>query len=68
MKTLIRGGLIYDGTGAPPFTGDIVFEGKTICFVGEEYKGVAERIIDANSSWQGFVLCGMEIHRIEAKC
>ena len=47
MKTLIRGGMVYDGTGAAPFVGDVVFEGQTICFVGKEYTGDAEHIIDA---------------------
>ena len=48
MKTLIRGGTIYDGTGEKPYVGDVVFEGKTIAFVGAEYKGLVDRTIDAH--------------------
>ena len=57
MKTLIRGGMVYDGTGAAPFVGDVVFEGQTICFVGKEYTGDAEHIIDAKGKMvtPGFV-------------
>ena len=57
MKTVIRGGSIYDGTGSSPFTGDVVFEGKTIIFVGEKYTGEAARIIDAEGKMvtPGFV-------------
>ena len=57
MKTLIRGGMIYDGTGSPSFLGDVVFEGKTICFVGKKYTGQVDRVVDATGKMvtPGFV-------------
>ncbi|MAA80254.1 MAG: amidohydrolase [Deltaproteobacteria bacterium] len=57
MKTLIRGGMIYNGTGSTPFVGDIVFEGKVICFVGEKYTGDIDHVIDAKGKMvtPGFV-------------
>ena len=57
MKTLIRGGTIYDGTGSSPFVGDVVFEGRDILFVGEKYTGAAARTIDARGKMvtPGFV-------------
>ena len=30
MKTLFKGGLIYDGTGRRPFTGDVLIEDDCI--------------------------------------
>ena len=31
---VIRNGTIYDGTGSPPFTGDVAIQGDTIVAVG----------------------------------
>ena len=30
MRTLIKGGLIYDGTGAKPYKGDVLIEDDVI--------------------------------------
>jgi len=43
---IIRGGTIYDGTGAPSFTGDIAIDGDTIVATGK-VSGMAKREIDA---------------------
>ncbi|MFZ3136505.1 MAG: D-aminoacylase [Thermodesulfovibrionales bacterium] len=53
IDLLIRGGLIYDGTGSEPFEGDIGISGDRIAFIhrktgGRKQKAVAAgRIIDA---------------------
>jgi N-acyl-D-amino-acid deacylase len=43
---VIRGGTIIDGTGRPPFTGDLAIEGERIMAVGGR-QGPARRDIDA---------------------
>jgi N-acyl-D-amino-acid deacylase len=43
---LIRGGLIVDGTGAPPRAGDVAIDGDRISAVGR-VEGAARRTIDA---------------------
>lgn len=45
---VIRGGTIVDGTGAPPFTGDIVIDGSQIVEVSPTKASVARRTIDAD--------------------
>jgi N-acyl-D-amino-acid deacylase len=54
IDLLIRGGLIYDGTGSEPFEGDIGISGDRIAFVHKRTSGrkqkvgaVADIIIDA---------------------
>lgn len=44
---LIRGGRIADGTGRPPFVGDVAVTGQRIAEVGR-VRGHASRIIDAS--------------------
>jgi len=44
---LIRGGTIYDGSGAAPYVGDVALQGDKIVFVGRQAPGRAARIIDA---------------------
>ncbi len=34
-STVLRGGTIVDGTGAPPFSGDVVISGDRIVFAGK---------------------------------
>ena len=53
MKTLLKNGLIYDGTGAAPDTGDVLFEDDTILEVGKEIRAQADRVIDV----QGKQVC-----------
>src|SRR5262245_33458094 len=43
----IRDALIIDGTGAPPFTGDVAVSGSQIIAVGS-FEGSAERELDAH--------------------
>ena len=54
IDLLIRGGLIYDGTGSEPFEGDIGISGDRIAFIHQKTAGRkqktgtgADRIIDA---------------------
>jgi N-acyl-D-aspartate/D-glutamate deacylase len=44
---IIRGGNIYDGTGAAPFTGNVAIDGDRIVAVGK-VSGSARRVIDAD--------------------
>lgn len=46
MKTLFKGGLIYDGTGARPYTGDVLIEDDRILEVGPEITATADKVID----------------------
>ncbi|HNS39026.1 MAG TPA: D-aminoacylase, partial [Promineifilum sp.] len=43
---LIRNGLIYDGNGRPPYSGDLAIDGDTITAIGR-VEGQARRTIDA---------------------
>jgi len=49
---LVRGARIVDGTGAPPFTGDVGIRGDTIAAIGE-IDGSAAQVVDA----EGLILC-----------
>ena len=44
---LIRGGTIYDGSGAPPVTGDVAIKGDSIIAVGSVPAGSAATTVDA---------------------
>ena len=46
-SVLIRGGTIYDGSGAAPFVGDVALKGDKIVYVGPRAPGRAARTIDA---------------------
>ncbi len=46
--TLIRGGTIYDGSGAVPYVGDVALQGDKIAYVGPQAPGEAATIIDAS--------------------
>ncbi|MBI4539093.1 MAG: D-aminoacylase [Gemmatimonadetes bacterium] len=43
---ILRGGAVYDGTGAPPFRGDVAIAGDTIAAVGELGRARAAMEID----------------------
>lgn len=44
---LIRGGSVYDGSGAEPFTGDVAIREDRIVYVGPRAPGAAKRTVDA---------------------
>lgn len=48
MKTLLKNGKIYDGSGAPAFCGDILIDGDKITDVGENLQADDARQIDLN--------------------
>lgn len=48
MDVLIRGGLVYDGSGAEPYLGDVGVIGERIAFVGRPENLRARRTIDAD--------------------
>lgn len=50
MSILIKNGTIYDGTGSPPFQGDVLVRGNFIAGVGDHKDFEAEKIIDAEGS------------------
>lgn len=45
---IIRNGTIYDGTGGPPFAGDVAVAGDRIALVGDARALTAGRVIDAS--------------------
>ncbi|HEY2678376.1 MAG TPA: D-aminoacylase [Steroidobacteraceae bacterium] len=45
---LIRGGQIYDGTGRPPYVGDVAIRGDSIAYVGKPRKMSAKKIVEAH--------------------
>lgn len=45
--TLIRGGTIYDGSGAAPYVGDVAIKDDKIVYVGRHAPGAARQVIDA---------------------
>jgi N-acyl-D-amino-acid deacylase len=47
-ELIIRGGLIYDGSGKPPYVGDVVIEGDRMTYVGRHASGKARTEIDAH--------------------
>ena len=51
MKTdlLIRGGLVFDGTGAPPRLADVAVRGQQIVLVGDGALVQAARVVDATN-------------------
>ena len=46
MKTLLRNGLVYDGTLNPPRRADVLVDGERIAAVGEDLRLTADRVID----------------------
>ena len=53
MKTLFKGGLIYDGTGRKPFKGDVLIEDDRIVKVAEKIRNKADKTIDIS----GYQIC-----------
>ena len=48
MKTLLKNGMLCDGTGAPPVKGDLLLEDDRILRVGGEIPEAADQVIDAD--------------------
>jgi N-acyl-D-amino-acid deacylase len=46
-QTVIRNGLIYDGSGAKPFVGDVAIDGDRISYVGAHRALAGRAVIDA---------------------
>jgi len=46
MKTLLKNGTIYDGSGTKTFSGDVLVENEQIIEIGANITSKAERIID----------------------
>ena len=46
--TLIRNGVIYDGSGQPPYTGDVAIDADRISFVGRHADGSGRTEIDVH--------------------
>ena len=45
--TLIRNGTIYDGSGRPPYRGDVAIRGDKIVYVGRKASGRAKHLVNA---------------------
>ena len=48
MKKLISGGTIYDGTGRPAYSADILLDGERIAGIGSFQPETADEVIDAH--------------------
>ena len=46
MKMLLKNAKIYDGTGAEPFTGDVLIDGDRIAKVGKNLDLPADKTVD----------------------
>src|SRR5687768_4187557 len=46
-SVLIKGGTIYDGSGAAPIVGDVAVKGDKIVYVGPNAPGTADKVVDA---------------------
>lgn len=53
MKTIIKNGMLYDGTGAPAQKGDVLIEDDRILAVGGTISEAADNIVDA----EGLMVC-----------
>jgi N-acyl-D-amino-acid deacylase len=56
--TIIRSGLIYDGSGTASYTGDIAIDGERIAFVGRHARGHGRAEVDAHGEavTPGFII------------
>ncbi len=50
MTTIIKNGFIYDGSGRPPFKGDILIRGDRIIHFGNNVNRKTDKAIDANGA------------------
>ena len=65
LTTLIRNGLIFDGTGRTPFEGDVGISEGAITQVAPRIDEPAEEIIDIEGQWvmPGFI----DIHTLRRR-
>lgn len=61
MRTVVRGGRIFDGTGAPFSTGDLAFEDGLIVEIGNDLEGDTEIDVSGKSIVPGFIDCHVHI-------
>jgi dihydroorotase len=59
---LIKGGTVYDGTGAPPVRADVRIEGRTIRAIGPNLPADGETIIDASGLLVAPGLIDLHVH------
>ena len=59
METIIRGSLVYDGSGAPAKQADVIVADGKILAVGENLPTTGRRVIEAKglSLAPGFIDC-----------
>src|SRR3989344_2649948 len=50
MTTIIKNGFVYDGSGRPPFKGDILIRGERIIHFGNNINRRANKTIDATGA------------------
>lgn len=53
FDVIIRGGMVYDGTGRPPVKADVGIKGDRIAAVGNLSRANAASIIDAGGAGSG---------------
>lgn len=51
LDLLIRGGTVYDGTGKPPFKGDVAVKDGAVIAAAPRIEGEAARVVDASGCW-----------------
>lgn len=51
MQLLVKGGMVVDGTGAPPYRGDILISEGRIVAIGSFPSSSAERVLDAQGAF-----------------
>ena len=61
MRTVVRGGQIFDGTGSPFSTGEMAIEDGRIVEVGTDLDGDEEIDASGNSITPGFIDCHVHI-------
>ena len=57
MKTLLKNGKVYDGTGADAYIGDVLIEDDRIVAVGKDLGADADKVVDltGKSISSGFI-------------
>jgi imidazolonepropionase-like amidohydrolase len=61
MRTVVRGGKIFDGTGAPFSVGEFAIESGRIVEIGSDLDGDSEIDVDGGSITPGFIDCHVHI-------